>query len=57
VAVGVCALIVIPVSTWLATRPRAEQVQTDLPLWITDPPQPIGALFAAVNALSFARCR
>jgi hypothetical protein len=57
VAVGVCALIVIPVSTWLATRPRAEQGQTDLPLWFNDPPQPIGALFAAVHVLSFVRCR
>ena len=50
-------MIVILVSTWLATRPRAEQVQTDLPLWFNHPPQPIGALFAAVNAISFVRCR
>jgi hypothetical protein len=45
------ALTVIVASAWLATRPRAEQAQSDLILWFNDPPQPFAAVSAAVNPL------
>ena len=48
---GVSALIVIVASAWLATKPGAEQAQTDLVLWFNHRRKPFAAVFAAVYLL------
>ena len=42
---------VIAVTAWLATAAGAEQAQTGLVKWFNHPPQPVAAVFAAVNPL------
>jgi len=51
IATAVVALLVIIVTAWLATAPRAEVAQTDLVTWFNHPPQLIATLFALINPL------
>ena len=47
-----CAsVLVVAVSAWLAVRPGSQAAQTDLVLWLNNPPQPVAAIFAVVNPL------
>jgi membrane-associated phospholipid phosphatase len=50
-ATATAALLVIVVTAWLATAPRAEQAQTGMVKWFNNPPQPVAAIFAVVNPL------
>lgn len=50
-ATATVALLVIALTAWLASAPRAEQAQTGLVKWFNKPPQPIAAVFAVVNPL------
>jgi undecaprenyl-diphosphatase len=50
-ATATVALLVIVLTAWLAGAPGAEQAQTGLVKWFNHPPQPLAAVFAAVNPL------
>jgi undecaprenyl-diphosphatase len=45
------SVLVITLSGWLAVRPGAQAAQTELVLWLNNPPQPVAVIFAVVNPL------
>src|SRR6478672_8820258 len=45
------SVLVVGATYWLALRPGAAAAQTDLVIWLNDPPQPLGAVLAVTNAL------
>jgi len=45
------SVLVIALSAWLAVRPGSQAAQTDLVLWLNNPPQPLAAILAVVNPL------
>ena len=51
VVLGSLSVVVIAVTAWLAVQPGAMTAQTGLVLWFNHPPQPLAAIFAAVNPL------
>ena len=50
-ATATVALLVIILTAWLAGARGAEQSQTGLVRWFNHPPQPLAAVFGAVNPL------